>query len=95
MRLEGRLGGRPHRLSGRDRIGEYLLYKQKVNEQDLYHALSLQAGIPLGLEDKISRAATRALPAATARRWKVVPYRVAQGQLHVLTSEIPSERDDP
>jgi hypothetical protein len=25
-----------------------------------------------------------------ARRWKVLPYRVAAGELHVLTTELPS-----
>jgi hypothetical protein len=53
--------------------------------------LSLHTGIPVGLEETISGAATRALPAEKMRRWKVMPYRVAQGQLHVLTSEIPTE----
>jgi hypothetical protein len=30
------------------------------------------------------------LPARTSRRWKVLPYRVSAGQMHLLTPEIPS-----
>ena len=41
----------------------------------------MHTGIPVGLEEEISGSATRALPAETARRWKVLPYRLAQGQL--------------
>jgi bacteriophage N4 adsorption protein B len=72
------------------RIGEYLLYKQSVAEVDLYQALSIQSGIPLGLESEISSSATRALPVEVARRWNVMPYRLKHGKLHVLTAEIPS-----
>ena len=25
------------------------------------------------------------------RRWKVLPYRVSMGQLHLLTAEVPTE----
>jgi hypothetical protein len=56
--------------------------------------LSLQAGLPLGRPSpaEFERQATRILPADFVRRWKVMPYRVALGQLHLVTSEVPSER---
>jgi bacteriophage N4 adsorption protein B len=75
------------------RLGEYLMRQRGLPCDRLYRALSTQSGIPLGLPDNlvVSRAATRILPAATARRWKLLPYRVAAGQLHLLTSEVPSE----
>jgi bacteriophage N4 adsorption protein B len=75
------------------RLGEHLLQLHKVSEDHLYQALSSQAGIPLGAPkpDEVSRFATRMLPAEAARRWKVLPYRVDLGQLHVITPEVPSE----
>ncbi|HTS28491.1 MAG TPA: glycosyl transferase family protein [Bryobacteraceae bacterium] len=75
------------------RIGEHLVAAQRLSEENLYQALSSQAGIPLGVPDRheVNRLATRVLPAEAARRWKVLPYRVAVGQLHVLTADLPSE----
>jgi adsorption protein B len=74
------------------RIGEYLFQLQKLSEENLYQALSLQAGIPVGplASGEVDRLATRALPAEAVRRWKVLPYRVATGRLHVATAEVPS-----
>jgi adsorption protein B len=75
------------------RLGEHLVQSRRLTEEDLYLALSAHAGIPVGrpLAREVNRGATRALPAAAARRWKVLPYRVAMGQLHLLTSDVPSE----
>ena len=75
------------------RLGEYLMFLQQLSEDNLYCALSLQAGIPMGVPaaDEVSRLATRALPAQTARRWKVLPYRINLGQLHLITTEQPCE----
>ena len=75
------------------RLGEHLVHARKVTEENLYQALSSQAGIPLGIPPTtdLHRPATRALPAEAARRWKVMPYRISVGQLHVLTPDVPSE----
>ncbi len=75
------------------RIGEYLMQKRGLPCERLYSALSTQTGIPLGIPDNlvVNRTATRILPAEAARRWKVLPYRVTAGQLHVVTSEVPCE----
>jgi adsorption protein B len=79
----------PHGL----RLGEHLVQSRRLTEEDLYLALSAHAGIPVGRPPtrEVNRGATRALPAAAARRWKVLPYRIAMGQLHLLTSDVPSE----
>jgi hypothetical protein len=76
------------------RLGEHLLELRKLNEEQLYQALSAQAGLELGVPDggEVVRAATRALPAETIRRFSVLPYRVDFGQLHLLTPEVPSPR---
>lgn len=75
------------------RLGEHLVRLRKLTEADLYRALSSQAGIPLGPpEDReINRMATRMLPAEMAKRLRVLPYRVDMGQLHLATTEVPSE----
>jgi adsorption protein B len=74
------------------RLGEYLIGLNKITEENLYHALSSQAGIPLGMPARrdIHPLVTRTLPAEVLRRWKVMPYRVSVGHLDVLTSEIPT-----
>jgi adsorption protein B len=80
-------------LPSGSRLGEHLVQLQKLTEENLYRALSSQAGIPLGAPEgrEVSRMATRMLPADVTKRWKVVPYRVDMGQLHVATTEVPSE----
>jgi bacteriophage N4 adsorption protein B len=74
------------------RIGEHLIYLQRITEENLYQALSSQAGVPLGIPktDEVDRRATRALPAEFSRRCRVIPYRVTAGELHLLTPEVPS-----
>ncbi|MGD0668212.1 MAG: glycosyl transferase family protein [Bryobacteraceae bacterium] len=76
------------------RLGEHLIELRKLKEEQLYQALSAQAGLELGMPGggEVVPAATRALPAATIRRFSVLPYRVDFGQLHLLTPEVPSPR---
>jgi hypothetical protein len=75
------------------RLGQHLLSLRQLSEEDLYRALSIQAGLPLGapVRGDVNRLATRTLPAAAMRRWRVMPYRVDLGQLHLATAEVPSE----
>jgi adsorption protein B len=73
------------------RLGEHLISSQRLSEEHLYRALSSQTGIPLGVPE-VHRLATRVLPAEAARRWKVMPYRVALGKLHVVTPDVPGEQ---
>ena len=74
------------------RLGEYLFQANKIREEDLYRALSIHHGIPLGrpAESEINRAVARTFPATVARRCKAVPFRVAAGHLHVATTDLPS-----
>jgi adsorption protein B len=76
------------------RLGEHLVHMRKVTEENLYLALSSQAGIPLGAPEArdVNRMATRMLPADMTKRWRVLPYRVDMGQLHLATTEVPSEK---
>ena len=74
------------------RLGEHLVQLRKVSEECLYQALSLQAGIPVGQPavSEVDRLAVRSFPADAVRRWKVLPYRMETGRLHVVTAEVPS-----
>jgi Type II secretion system (T2SS), protein E, N-terminal domain len=75
------------------RLGEHLIQMRKLTEENLYRALSVQAGIPAGRVDvrDVDRLATRLLPAEASRRWKVLPFRVEAGQLHVATADVPTQ----
>jgi bacteriophage N4 adsorption protein B len=75
------------------RLGEYLVRHARLSEDHLYEALSSHAGIPLGLPPRreLNRAAARTLPADAMRRWHVLPYRIALGQLHVVVTDVPSD----
>ncbi len=76
-----------------ERIGECLVRRGKLSEAELYMALSLQQNLPLGKPERseISGPATRAVPAEVSRRWRVLPFRMAAGQLFVAGPELPSD----
>ncbi len=81
-----------HSVPNGSRLGEYLVASRKLSEETLYRALSLQSGIPsesVTCAD-VDRLATRIFPVKTARRWRVLPYRVEGGQLHVAVTDVPS-----
>jgi hypothetical protein len=87
--LEGALASKPaHR-----RLGEHLVRLGLITERNLYTALSLQNDLPLGKPESevVSARVTRVLPATIARRWRVLPFRIAAGELHVAGSEVPNE----
>jgi len=74
------------------RFGEFLLRSGRVSEPQLYEALSTQQGLPLGVPAcHLAPAVTRSLPARVAREWKVLPFRVAGGRLHVAGPELPTQ----
>ena len=66
----------------------------KLTEADLYEALSLQLNLPLGKPEveSVSRPVTRSFPAEVAKRWQVLPFRVAAGSLYVVGTDAPSEK---
>jgi adsorption protein B len=77
----------------RERLGEYLVRVGMLEEPALYEALSAQQSLPLGLPngDAIVLQATRSLPVSVVRKWKVLPFRVASGELFLAGTELPSE----
>lgn len=76
------------------RLGEHLMKTGKLTEVDLYEALSLQLNMPLGKPEveTVSRPVTRSFPAEVAKRWQVLPFRVAAGSLYVVGTDAPSEK---
>jgi adsorption protein B len=75
------------------RLGEHLIQLGLVSEGDLYAALSLQNNVPLGKPDpeSVFLPITRSLPAALSRKWHVLPFRVAAGELYVAGTDMPDE----
>jgi adsorption protein B len=75
------------------RLGEHLMRLGLLSEEDLYQALSLQSGLPLGKPDRseVSLPVTRALPASVALKWSVLPFRIVAGELYVAGSDLPGE----
>jgi adsorption protein B len=73
------------------RLGEHLMQLGLLAEPDLYAALALQTGLPLGKPQPVSIPATRMLPAAMSRKWRVLPFRVAAGELWIVGADLPGE----
>ena len=73
------------------KLGEYLVELQMIGEDNLYHGLSLQFGIPLGDPARRSGtgAARRVLPAEVTERWQAVAVDIAGGELHVGVADAP------
>ncbi len=87
--LESALASQP----ANRRLGEHLLDMGLIGEDDLYTALALQNGLPMGKPEPslVSLPVTRALPAAVARKWHVLPFRIAAGELYLAGDEIPGD----
>ena len=75
------------------RLGEYLIQLGKINEDELYEALSLQHSLPAGRIEPwvINRTVAHALPHHVIRDWQVLPFRIASGNLFVASPEIPND----
>ena len=51
--------------------------------------LDTESAVPMPTE--VSLAVTRALPAATSRRWNVLPFKISAGHLHLAGVDSPTE----
>jgi bacteriophage N4 adsorption protein B len=74
------------------RLGDYLIRTGRLDEESVYEALSLQQGLPLSSPDprEIPRRVAHAIPEQLARQWKVLPFRVAEGNLDLASPDLPS-----
>ena len=86
--LNSALASKPAEL----RLGEHLVHIGALDEASVYEALSLQQGLPVSElhAEEIPARIARALPEQVARQWRVLPFRVAEGSLHLATPELPS-----
>ena len=75
------------------RLGVHLISLGLITEEDLYAALAQQNQLPTGKPEPsaVSVPVTRALPLAVARKWRVLPFRIAAGELYLAGAEIPGE----
>jgi len=69
----------------------HLLKEKAISEADLYEAISLEQNLPRGKPAEVSPPVTRSFPAAIARKWRVLPFKVVAGHLYVAGSEPPTE----
>jgi len=75
------------------RLGEYLVQRGIITEDELYEALSLQQSLPSGRLEPwvISSNVARALPRRVVRDWRVLPFRISSGNMFLASPEIPTD----
>ena len=83
------LARQPHGV----RLGEYLVQLGIISEDELYEALSLQQSLPSGHLDPwaINTNVAHALPRRVMREWRVLPFRIASGNMFLASPEIPTD----
>lgn len=74
-------------------LGQFLLSRGDLSEDELYAALSLQESLPLAELDfaLLQPRVARSLPAKVARQWNVLPFRIRAGALEVAGPSVPAE----
>jgi len=90
--LEAALSSQPPQVL----LGAHLVRLRVLSEEALYEALSLQHNLPLARlgSAQIHESAARVVPAELARRWRVAPFRVERGELHVASADLPTEEQE-
>jgi adsorption protein B len=75
------------------RLGEYLVRRGVIGEDELYEALSLQHSLPSGRLEPwvINSNVARALPRRIVRDWRVLPFRISAGNMFLASPEIPTD----
>ncbi len=73
-------------------LGDHLLARGLLSEEDLCRALSLFSGAPIGRFDaaSIKKGVRRTLPAHLTRRFDIVPVDMRDGRLLVAGRQVPS-----
>jgi adsorption protein B len=74
------------------RLGEFLVESGQLNAESLYEALGLQQALPV-IEVEASSIAwsvARCLPEHAVKKWRVLPFRVTDGNLFVASPEAPT-----
>jgi adsorption protein B len=74
------------------RLGEHLVSLGRLAMRDLYEALGFQQGLPVAdiKASEVRPQTARSLPEHVMRRWKLLPFRAADGALFVGSPEPPT-----
>jgi adsorption protein B len=74
-------------------IGDLLRSTGRLTEEQFYEVTARQQGLPLENPDPhhIPTRFAHAFPARIAERYRVLPFRVADGSLHLLTPDPPTD----
>lgn len=72
-------------------LADFLLTNQLVGEDDLCRALSLQSGLPWSDVNvtQVKPEVLRSVPLAVQDRFRVIPFRVSAGRLHLAATRVP------
>jgi adsorption protein B len=72
-------------------LADQLLALELISEDDLCHAISLQAGVPSTQIDvrRVKRHVVRSLPAHIEKRFGVMPFQVEQGRMLLAGTRVP------
>jgi type IV pilus assembly protein PilB len=73
------------------RLGEYLVKQRLLTEDQVYRALSLQAGIPFFRLDprRVRNEIARSLPARWIAARRTMPFQITGGFLFLASPEVP------
>jgi hypothetical protein len=73
--------------------GDFLVDEGLIGEEQLMTALCLQHSLPRVRIDgeQIQPRVRRAIPLREANAWRVVPFRIGEGVLHVASASVPSD----
>ena len=76
-----------------DQVGDELVKRGRITEDELCEALSLQHGLRAGHIDRsdVERRAVRTLPRAVVSDLRVLPFRIEEGSLFLATPRAPGE----
>jgi adsorption protein B len=74
-------------------VADFLLDGGLVTEEQIMEALCLQQSLPRARLSpaEISPRTRRTIPQEAARSWRVVPFRVEDGTLHVASARVPTD----
>lgn len=74
------------------RLGQQLIQQGQITPETLCEALSVQQGVPIATVEPacVPVSVAHALPERVVREWKVLPFRVADGNLFLASPEIPT-----
>ena len=83
------LAGRPEHMRPED----FLVNEGLITEDQMMEALCLQHSLPRAhlAGEEISPRVRRTIPLRQADNWRIVPFRIAEGALHIATAAVPTD----